>query len=44
MVHEVAEATLFGVFRVMKPMVGIMGRGERRRTVASLKKSLEVGT
>jgi uncharacterized protein YndB with AHSA1/START domain len=43
-VHHVAESTLFGAFRVMKPMVGVIGRGERRRTVESLKKSLEAGT
>jgi uncharacterized protein YndB with AHSA1/START domain len=43
-VHHVAESTLFGAFRVMKPMVGIIGRGERRRTVGSLKKSLEAET
>ena len=40
-VHHVAESTLFGAFRVMKPMVGLIGRGERHRTLEALKKSLE---
>ncbi len=40
-VHHVAESELHGIFRVMRPMVIIIGRGERRRTVRALKKSLE---
>lgn len=42
-VHNVADSTLFGVFRLMRPMVKLMGPGERRRTMDSLKRSLEDG-
>ncbi len=42
-VHHVGESTLSGVFRFMKPMVGVIARGERRRTVDSLKRSFEGG-
>jgi uncharacterized protein YndB with AHSA1/START domain len=43
-VHHVAESTLFGAFRLMKPMVSLIGRGERHRTVESLKRSLEASS
>jgi uncharacterized protein YndB with AHSA1/START domain len=41
--HHVAESDLHGLFRLMKPMVGVIGRGERARTVKALKRSLESG-
>jgi hypothetical protein len=40
-VHHVAESELHGVFRLMRPVVAVVGRGERRRTVSALKRSLE---
>jgi uncharacterized protein YndB with AHSA1/START domain len=40
-VHHTAEGQLFGPFKVMKPMVTLMARGERARTVRALKDSLE---
>jgi uncharacterized protein YndB with AHSA1/START domain len=40
-VHHTAEGQLFGPFKVMKPMVALMARGERARTVRALKASLE---
>jgi uncharacterized protein YndB with AHSA1/START domain len=40
-VHHVAESELHGIFRLMRPMVAVIGRGERRRTVAAMKRSLE---
>lgn len=40
-VHHVAESELHGVFRLMRPMVAVIGRRERRRTVMALKRSLE---
>jgi uncharacterized protein YndB with AHSA1/START domain len=40
-VHHVAETDLFGPFRLMKPIVAVIGRGERRRTLTALKQSLE---
>ena len=40
-VHHVAESELHGIFRLMRPMVAVIGRGERRRTVTALKRSLE---
>ncbi len=39
--HHVAESELHGLFRLMKPIVAVVGRGERRRTVEALKRSLE---
>jgi uncharacterized protein YndB with AHSA1/START domain len=39
--HHVAESELHGVFRLMLPMVALIGRGERRRTTRALKDSLE---
>jgi hypothetical protein len=40
-VHHVAESELHGIFRLMRPVVAVIGRGERRRTVAAMKRSLE---
>jgi hypothetical protein len=40
-VHHRAEGELFGIFKVMKPAVAWMARGERRRTLCALKQSLE---
>ncbi len=39
--HHLGESDLFGAFRLMKPMLAVIGRGERRRTVRALKRSLE---
>jgi uncharacterized protein YndB with AHSA1/START domain len=43
-VHHVAESELHGIFRLMRPMVVVIGRGERQRTVTALKRSLESDT
>jgi hypothetical protein len=43
-VHHVGESELHGIFRPMRPMVAVIGRGERRRTVTALKRSLESET
>jgi uncharacterized protein YndB with AHSA1/START domain len=43
-VHHVGESELHGIFRLMRPMVAVIGRGERRRTVTALKRSLESET
>ena len=40
-VHHVAVGELFGVMRLVKPVAALLARGERERTVASLKRSLE---
>ncbi len=40
-VHHVSEGQLYGIFRLARPMVTFIARGERRRTVNALKKSLE---
>jgi uncharacterized protein YndB with AHSA1/START domain len=40
-VHHVAEGELFGVMRLMKPVASLLARGERGRTVKSLRRSLE---
>lgn len=40
-VHHVAEGELFGPMRLMRPMAAFMARGERNRTVESLRRSLE---
>ena len=40
-VHHVAESELYGIFRLMRPMVKMIGPGERRRTLDGLKRSLE---
>jgi uncharacterized protein YndB with AHSA1/START domain len=42
-VHHVAEGELFGLMRLMKPVAALMARRERRRTVESLRRSLESG-
>jgi hypothetical protein len=39
--HHVAEGELFGMMRLMKRIAGILAKGERTRTVESLKRSLE---
>jgi uncharacterized protein YndB with AHSA1/START domain len=43
-VHHVAESELHGIFRLMRPMVAVIGRGERQRTVTALKRSVESDT
>ncbi len=40
-VHHVAEGELFGLMRLMKPAAALLARSERRRTVESLRRSLE---
>ncbi len=40
-VRHVAEGQLYGIFRIVRRMVSAIARGERRRTVNALKKSLE---
>ena len=40
-VHHVAEGELFGVMRLIKPAAALLARGERARTVESLRRSLE---
>lgn len=40
-VHHVAEGRLQGAFRVLRPVIQWIANGERRRTVAALKASLE---
>lgn len=40
-VHHTAEGQLFGVFKLMTPMVALVARRERKRTVRALKESLE---
>ena len=42
-VHHTAEGRLFGIFRVMTPLVAWMARAERGRTVRALRDSLEQG-
>jgi hypothetical protein len=42
-VHHVAEGELFGLMRLMKPVAALLARSERRRTVESLRRSLESG-
>jgi uncharacterized protein YndB with AHSA1/START domain len=39
--HHVAEGQLYGIFKLMQPMAAVIARGERRRTVEALKRSLE---
>jgi hypothetical protein len=40
-VHHFAEGELFGLMRLMKPVAALMARSERKRTIKSLKRSLE---
>jgi hypothetical protein len=40
-VHHVAEGELFGMMRLMKPVAALLARGERTRTIESLRRSLE---
>lgn len=40
-VHHVAEGHLYGPFKLMRPLIQVIARGERRRTVDALKRSLE---
>ena len=42
-VHQVAVGQLFGLMRLMKPVAALLARSERRRTVESLRRSLESG-
>jgi hypothetical protein len=39
--RHVAETNLHGMFRLMWPIVALIGPGERRRTTSALKASLE---
>lgn len=41
LVHHTAEGHLAGPFKVLRPVVQVIARGERRRTVDALKASLE---
>jgi uncharacterized protein YndB with AHSA1/START domain len=43
-VHHVGEGTSYGIFRVMGPVSAWMARGERKRTLRALKRSLESTT
>ena len=40
-VHHVAVGELVGLMRLMKPVAALLARSERRRTVESLRRSLE---
>ncbi len=40
-VRHIAEAELYGLFRLLKPLIARMAMKERSRTVEQLKKSLE---
>jgi uncharacterized protein YndB with AHSA1/START domain len=40
-VHHLAEGQLFGMMRLMKPVATMLAKGERARTVESLRRSLE---
>ena len=42
-VRHTAERPLFGVFRLMEPVVARVTRGERKKTVEALNASLEQG-
>ncbi len=42
-VHHVAQGRLQGPFRILRPVIQWIANGERRRTVAGLKASLEGG-
>jgi uncharacterized protein YndB with AHSA1/START domain len=42
-VHHTVKGQLFGIFRLMEPVVAWVARGERKRTVEALKGSLEKG-
>jgi uncharacterized protein YndB with AHSA1/START domain len=42
-VRHTAEGQLFGIFRLMEPVIARVARGERKRTVEALKASLEKG-
>jgi hypothetical protein len=42
-VRHIAEGELFGLMRLMKPVAALLARRERRRTVESLRRSLESG-
>jgi uncharacterized protein YndB with AHSA1/START domain len=41
-VHHVAEGELFGMMRLVKPVAALLARGERTRTLESLRRSLEI--
>lgn len=40
-IHHRAEGHLYGPFKLLQPLVQMMARGERQRTVDALKESLE---
>lgn len=40
-VHHIAEGELFGWMRLMKPFAALLAKGERTRTLESLRRSLE---
>ena len=40
-VHHVSEGQMYGIFKLMQPMSAVIARGERKRVVNALKKSLE---
>jgi uncharacterized protein YndB with AHSA1/START domain len=40
-VHHVSEGQFYGMFNLMQPMAAVIGRGERKRVLNALKKSLE---
>jgi uncharacterized protein YndB with AHSA1/START domain len=42
-VHHVGEGQFCGIFRLMGPMGAWMARGERKRTVRALRRTLEQG-
>jgi hypothetical protein len=40
-VHHYAEGNLFGLFKIMKPIITMIAEAERKRTVNALKRSFE---
>jgi uncharacterized protein YndB with AHSA1/START domain len=40
-IHHLAKGRLYGAFKIIQPLIQIIARGERRRTVNALKESLE---
>lgn len=42
-VHHVSDGQFYGVFKLMQPMAAVIARGERKRVVNALKRSLETG-
>ncbi len=39
--HFHGEGELYGFYKVMRPMLAVMGKAERKRTIKALKRSLE---